>query len=230
MKNMSMNIGTTTRLNFLSPATTFLLALGLLAAAGCSGGPSPADQIDYKTGAAKQRPLDMPPDLVLPRTEGKYVVPEGTETSTTYSEYAKNVAAQSQQNQSCICKDGAQANGAPAKITPPPAAATVPPKLADRADGSKSILIAEPFDRCWLKVSQALDKAAIAVEDKDRSKGIFYLKARNVLNVQAKAAEPGKPESCEVTATDGSGASTADTKRIIDALYNKGLGVNGQGK
>ncbi len=88
-------------------------------------------------------------------------------------------------------------------------------QLQDRPGGSKAITIAEPFDRCWLRVSQALDQAGIAVEDKDRSKGLFYLKSNhNQLSVQ------GKAESCEVTATNGNGSTGGEATLILDSLYN----------
>jgi uncharacterized lipoprotein len=197
--------------------TTTLLMFFFLALAGCSSKP---ERTDYMKDAAKGRPLEMPPDLILPKTNDKYVVPDGgTETSSTYSEYIKSGA---NQGQACTCKESAAVpqSGVPAAVPQLAAAVIAPPRLLDRLDGSKSILISEPFDRCWLKVSLALDQAAIAVEDKDRSRGVFYLKSNhNQLSVQARTAEPEKTESCEVSASNATGASSSDTRRIIDALY-----------
>jgi len=209
----------------ISMKTTTLLIFFLLALAGCSS-TSSSERTDYKNEAAKARPLDMPPDLVLPKTDDKYVVPDGSgETVAIYSEYAKSSVAQ---NPACVCKDAvaAQPDGAQTKVQQQPAAAVVaPPRLQDHPDGSKSILIGESFDRCWLKVSQSLDLAGIAVEDKDRSKGLLYLKGgHNQLSVQARASELGGAgqegaAGCEVAASNGSGAANDETKRIIDALY-----------
>lgn len=190
-----------------SMKTTAVLSFALLALAACSI----PERTDYKTDpstSSKGRPLDMPPDLVLPKGETKYVVPEGgVETSATYSDYAKSGAGQ---NESCICKDGAtvtpaagQSSGQP--NMPPVAVARPAMQLQERAGGSKAIIIAEPFDRCWLRVSQALDQAGIEVEDKDRSKGLFYLKNdHNQLSVQDKGT------SCEVTTSNG---------QTLDSLY-----------
>jgi uncharacterized lipoprotein len=194
--------------------TSALMISALLALAACSV----PERTDYKTAASnKGRPLDMPPDLVLPKGEGKYVVPDGgTETSATYSDYAKGNAAQ---NQSCPCKDSADATLAPAKPKTPVAVA-VPPVMQDRTGGGKAIVIAEPFDRCWLRVSQGLDQAGIAVEDKDRSKGLFYLKSGHIqLSVQGKAAEPGKTASCEVTASNPNGSPGGEAVLTLDVLY-----------
>lgn len=195
--------------------TTMVLFCFLLALAGCS---TNSERNDYKNDDSKGRPLDVPPDLVLPKTDDKYAVPDGgAETVATYSEYAKSSVTQ---NQACVCKDASAAPpvGSPVKA-PLPAAVAAPPRLQDRPDGGKSILISEPFDRCWLKVNQALDQAAIVVEDKDRSKGLFYLKGgHNQLSVKAGSAEQGAA-SCEVSASDGGGGINLETKRIIDALY-----------
>ncbi len=194
--------------------TTTLAMLALLALAGCG---SNTERTDYKEGAGKGRPLDMPPDLVLPKSDGRYSVPEGsTEKSATYSEYAKATAVPSQ---ACSCPQPAAAQPAAAKpAAAQPAPVAVPPTLQDKPDGSKSIVIAEPFDRCWLKVAQAVDVARLEVEDKDRSKGTLYLKGGNQLSIQGKA-EAGKGERCEVSAATASGAITSGTKSTIDALY-----------
>jgi len=196
-----------------------LLIISLLALAGCS---TSSERTDYQKDAAKAPPLEVPPDLVLPSADGRYVVPDGnSETVAVYSEYAKNNAVQ---NQACVCKDAVPAKAplpasavVPASAVPQLPAPKLPaPKLQDKPDGSKSILIAEPFDRCWLKVTQALDQASIAVEDKDRSKGLLYLKGgHNQLSVQAQDGAA----SCEVKANTDKGASNSETKRVIDALY-----------
>jgi uncharacterized lipoprotein len=193
--------------------TTILLCV-LAALAGCG---SDKERTDYIGGATKGRPLDMPPDLVLPKIEGKYVVPNGsTETSATYSEYARAGALQ---GQTCVCQNAGALPASAVAVAPAPLPA--PATLQDRPGGRKVIVMAEPFDRCWLRVSQAMDAAAINAEDKDRSKGLFYLEKHNELSVQAKSS--GAAPSCEVSASDGSGNFSVDARRIIDALY-KALG------
>ncbi len=180
------------------------LSFSVLALTACSI----PERTDYKTDpspSSKGRPLDMPPDLVLPKGDTKYVVPDGgVETSATYSDYARSAA----QNGSCTCKDGAvaPAAGQPSgQPNVPPVAARPAMQLQARAGGSKAIIIAEPFDRCWFRVSQAIDRAGIEVEDKDRSKGLFYLQSgHDQLSVQDKGT------SCEVTASNG---------KTLDSLY-----------
>ncbi len=190
--------------------TTILSVLLLAIFAGCS---STAEHTDYMKDASKARPLEVPPDLVLPKSEDHYTVPGGGNGAVaSYSAYAKSNA----QNQACVCKEAAAGPAQPAALVPAAVPAAQPPKLKDRGDGSKSILLAEPFDRCWLRVGEALDRAGIAVEDKDRSKGLFYLKGgKNQITVKSVAT------GCEVAADNGSGASNEDTRRTIDSLFKK---------
>ncbi len=189
--------------------TTLFPILLLALLAGCST--SNPERTDYAKDAGKGVPLEVPPDLVLPKPDDHYTVPEGTGAAgTSYSAYARSNG----QGQACVCREAA---AAPAGSAPPALPAAAPaPSLNSRSDGSKAILIAEPFDRCWLRVAAALEGAGIAVEDRDRSKGLFYLKGGKN-QVVVKSAATG----CEVAADNGSGATTDETRRTIEALYKK---------
>ncbi|MDX8399291.1 MAG: outer membrane protein assembly factor BamC [Gallionellaceae bacterium] len=50
-----------------------------------------------------------------------------------------------------------------------------PPQLQTRGDGSKVVLLSEPFDRGWRTVGLALEHVGFAVEDRDRASGVYYL-------------------------------------------------------
>jgi outer membrane protein assembly factor BamC len=102
------------------------------------------------------------------------------------------------------------------------------PKLNKQADGSQSILLSEPFDKSWRKVGLALDQAKIALADKDRSKGIYYLgsgkdDAKSKLNsgkvsgIQIMVTE--KNSACEVVIRNAAGESNADTQKVLDVLF-----------
>jgi len=43
-------------------------------------------------------------------------------------------------------------------------------------DGIERLELLEPFDRAWRRVSLALDRAGFTVEDRDRQKGLFYVR------------------------------------------------------
>ncbi len=50
-------------------------------------------------------------------------------------------------------------------------------KLINGASGAPGALeLAEPFDRAWRRVGVALDRSGFTVEDRDRSKGLYYVR------------------------------------------------------
>ena len=106
------------------------------------------------------------------------------------------------------------------------------PKLNKLTDGSRSILLSEPFDKSWRKVGLALEQAGIVLADKDRSKGIYFLSAGKddakiklgadkVERIQVKVRELSS--GCEVIVNNGAGVSNTDTQKIVDSLF-KALG------
>lgn len=49
-------------------------------------------------------------------------------------------------------------------------------KLARGADGVASLEVQEKFDRAWRRVGLALDRVGFTVEDRDRSKGLYFVR------------------------------------------------------
>ena len=50
-------------------------------------------------------------------------------------------------------------------------------KMVSGGDGRpESVEIAEPFDRAWRRVGLALDRGGFTVEDRDRTKGVYYVR------------------------------------------------------
>ncbi len=49
-------------------------------------------------------------------------------------------------------------------------------KLVRAADGSSSLELADAFDRAWRRVGLALDRVGFTVEDRDRSKGYYFVR------------------------------------------------------
>lgn len=58
------------------------------------------------------------------------------------------------------------------------AAAKVEPRarLTQTADGSGTVEVQENFDRAWRRVGLVLDRVGFTVEDRDRSKGIYFVR------------------------------------------------------
>jgi outer membrane protein assembly factor BamC len=49
-------------------------------------------------------------------------------------------------------------------------------KLVSADNGASSIELAEPFDRAWRRVGLVLDRVGFTVEDRDRSKGFYFVR------------------------------------------------------
>jgi len=56
------------------------------------------------------------------------------------------------------------------KAAPPQAS------LAQAADGAPGLVLPEAFDRAWRRVGLALDRIGFAVEDRDRVKGVYFVR------------------------------------------------------
>lgn len=180
------------------------IALGLIAASmllACSTD----RQVDYKKGAVQTPPLEVPPDLTVPESEQRYTIP-GTdgEKVASYSEYAKQPT-----EQPCI---------APVAAAPEPALTAE----LQEANGVKTILLPEPFDRSWRKVGLALEQAGIKVADKDRANGIYFIPAPGKSDKKRPDYQVTVHETngvSEVAANDGDGESNEETLRLIETLF-----------
>jgi outer membrane protein assembly factor BamC len=49
-------------------------------------------------------------------------------------------------------------------------------QLVKRSDGSEALQVNEPFDRTWRRVGLALDRVGFTVEDRDRQKGLYFVR------------------------------------------------------
>ncbi|BBI98966.1 hypothetical protein FGKAn22_06590 [Ferrigenium kumadai] len=136
---------------------------------------------------------------------------------------------------------GAAVSGTPGAVAPAGAATAAmvhgdgKANLQEIFDGSSIIVINDAFDRSWRRVGLAVERAGLAVEDKDRAKGIYYLrpiKAEKGWMDKLMFWEDGEEgarryrvnvkdggAACEVTVTDQDGASDEATKQMIQAIY-----------
>ena len=122
--------------------------------------------------------------------------------------------------------------------------AAIAPKLQTMPNGSKVIVLSEPFDRSWRTVGLALEHEGFVLEDKDRANGVYLLRVEEKAKEESKSfldrlAFWQKDDSaksaryqvtvhenntgCEVAANNGKGESTPNSQKIIEALY-KALG------
>jgi outer membrane protein assembly factor BamC len=49
-------------------------------------------------------------------------------------------------------------------------------RIVNAGDGSASLAVSDDFDRAWRRVGLALDRVGFTVEDRDRSKGLYFVR------------------------------------------------------
>jgi outer membrane protein assembly factor BamC len=49
-------------------------------------------------------------------------------------------------------------------------------RIVKRSDGTEALQVNEPFDRTWRRVGLALDRVGFTVEDRDRQKGLYFVR------------------------------------------------------
>ena len=94
------------------------------------------------------------------------------------------------------------------------------------------IAMNDAFDRAWRKVGLAIESAGLAVEDKNREKGIYFLHPVKVEKSWLKFWQSSEDTEhqyrvnvkdggaiCEVSVTDQNGASSAVTRQMVEAIY-----------
>lgn len=158
-------------------------------------------RIDYRPTAGQVPALEVPPDLTSPVTVDAYKVPQAESA-----------------------KPAADAGSATQK-------ASDDISLQVEETGVSSVLIKAAFDKSWRRVGLAIESLKLAEEDKDRSKGIYYLKPVKPggnLNLPKESGDAptsyrvlvhDNGATCTVTVTAADGISDAASKLILEALY-----------
>jgi outer membrane protein assembly factor BamC len=98
-----------------------------------------------------------------------------------------------------------------------------------------AIVINDAFDKSWLRVGMAIERAKLVIEDKDREKGIYYLGTKKVkkglLDKMAfwKDDEDGSTHyrvnvkdngtATQVIVTDQNGAQSHESRLKLEAIY-----------
>ena len=107
--------------------------------------------------------------------------------------------------------------------------------LREISGGSTIIVVNDAFDRSWRKVGLAIESASLAVEDKDREKGTYFLRpvklesgwldklkfwksnVDTTRHYRVNVKDGGT--SCEVSIIDQDGASNKVSKQMLEAIY-----------
>ena len=114
------------------------------------------------------------------------------------------------------------------------AAASGGANLVQVFDGSSIIVINDAFDKSWRRVGLAIEKTGLVVEDKDREKGIYYVRTPEAKSGWLQKFEFWKDEdatkhfrvnvkdngaSCDVSMSDMNGENSAEAGRQLQAIY-----------
>ncbi len=121
-------------------------------------------------------------------------------------------------------------------------------KMARGPDGSGTLEVEETFDRAWRRVGLALDRVGFTVEDRDRSRGLYFVRYvdpeidnekkeegfLSKLNI-FKSSSSGKPQTqyrifvkddasrstVQVLTLEGGVDQSETSKRILNLLYDQ---------
>lgn len=204
----------------------FGVALVLLA--GCKSLGLGGKRVDYGAGANQIPALEVPPDLTAPVSDERYRVPQGDGVAT-YSDYSKGGASVAQ---------GRESNAAAGQSD------QMGPVYLREIDGNRIIVINDEFDRSWRRVGLAIERAGLMVEDRDRARGIYFLRPPKAesgwldklqfwkdsanTNTRYRVNVKDGGVLCEVSITDQDGASDNASRQLTDAIY-KSINPGGNG-
>ncbi|MDO8351665.1 MAG: outer membrane protein assembly factor BamC [Gallionella sp.] len=107
--------------------------------------------------------------------------------------------------------------------------------LLEIFDGSSVIVINDAFDKSWRRVGLAIERAGMVVEDKDRTKGVYFLRSAKAekgwmdklqfwkddedANLRYRVNVKDGGASCEVAVTDQNGVSNNASKQRLQAIF-----------
>lgn len=140
-----------------------VLALPLLGGCGAlSGllGHDPQEQ-EYKE-AQSLPPLEVPPDLTGAPVSGALVIPGVDDGSARGAADSDGAAPPPEQ---LVAQDGA--------------AQPAGPYIDHGVDGAARLVVPEDFARAWRTVGKAIEAAEMKVDDRDRSRGLYFVDYRH---------------------------------------------------
>lgn len=187
------------------------------------------EMLDADGSSSKWQTRDSDPELEAEMLQ-RLMVRFGGAPGQAASEVAAAPAADGAAHQ----PDGATGGGAASTAAAPSVSYTGTASLLEIFDGSLIVVINDPFDKSWRRVGLALERAGLAVEDRDREKGVYFLSAekkekgwletlefwnddQSSLRYQVNVKDAGK--ACEVSVTDRNGVAIEGGRQRVEAIY-----------
>ncbi|WP_435626873.1 outer membrane protein assembly factor BamC [Candidatus Ferrigenium straubiae] len=215
-----------------------IFCVALVSLAGCKSLGLGGKRVDYGTEAGQVPALEVPPDLTTPPSDERFKVPQGEDEGVaTYSQYRKGGAAQAGDTKEASASEtrAASVTATSSKTTINASGPAGSASLEEIFDGSKIIVVNDTFDRSWRRAGLAIERAGLAVEDKDRARGIYFLRPAKVErdwldklqfwksgennNTRYRVNVKDGGAACEVSVTDQDGASDDAAKQMVEAIY-----------
>lgn len=95
-------------------------------------------------------------------------------------------------------------------------------EVTKESDSSVTLTLSDPYDRGWRRVGLALDRIGFVTEDKDRSKGLYFVRYTDVDIDDSPTKKKGLLESLKFWGKDDSEVENKskpkDEKTIVDKL------------
>ena len=98
-------------------------------------------------------------------------------------------------------------------------------KVAHTQEGAGSLTLTDTFDRAWRRVGLALDRVGFTVVDRDRSKGLYYVRYVDP-EIDGKKEEKGFLSKLAFWKGDGKNKDKPEQYRIQVVAANDGSEVN----
>jgi len=89
--------------------------------------------------------------------------------------------------------------------------------------GKAKLIVNDPYDRAWRRVGLALDRIGFVVEDRDRSRGIYYVRYSDISidDPQSEAKKKGLLDSLKFWGDDEEEKPQAPAKKQEKGLTDK---------
>lgn len=191
------------------------------------------EMLDADGSSSKWQTRDSDPELeaeMLQRLMARF----GGAPGQTATAVAAAPAADGAAHQPDGAVVDATGGGAASAAAAPAVSYTGTASMQEIFDGSLIVVINDPFDKSWRRVGLALERAGLAVEDRDREKGVYFLSAekkekgwletlefwnddQSSLRYQVNVKDAGN--ACEVSVTDRNGVAIEGSRQRIEAIY-----------